>query len=93
VPALLQHLPEVQNRREMVDALGDIGDPAAREALIERLRGDEYVPVRVQSAAALAKLGDRGALPALERAARHDTEPTVVAAAREASRALTASSP
>jgi arylsulfatase A-like enzyme/HEAT repeat protein len=93
VPALLQHLPEVQNRREMVDALGDIGDPAAREALIERLRGDEYEPFRVQSAVALAKLGDRGAIPALERAARHDTEPTVVAAAREAARALAASSP
>jgi arylsulfatase A-like enzyme len=93
VPALLQHLPEVQNRREMVDALGDIGDPAARDALVERLRGDEYVPVRVQAAVALAKLRDRGALPALERTAKHDTEPTVVAAAREAARALTAPSP
>ena len=29
VPVLLEHLPEVQNRREMVDALGEIGDPAA----------------------------------------------------------------
>ena len=33
VPALLAHLPEVQNRREMVDALGEIGDRAgARRA-------------------------------------------------------------
>jgi arylsulfatase A-like enzyme len=88
VPSLLKHLPEVQNRREMVDALGDIGDPAARGALVERLRGDEYVPVRVQAAAALAKIGDPVAIPELEHAARHDTEPTVVAAAREAAIAL-----
>jgi HEAT repeat protein len=90
VPALLKHLPEVQNRREMVDALGDIADPAAKGALVERLRGDEYVPVRVQSAVALAKLGDPTAIAALEHAARHDTEPTVVAAARDAVRVLQA---
>ena len=58
VPVLIKHLPEVQNRREMVEALGDIGDPAAAEALLERLRGDEYVPVRIAAAKALAKLGD-----------------------------------
>jgi hypothetical protein len=49
VPALLAHLPEVQNRREIVDALGDIGDPAARDALVTRLRSDEYVTVRSQA--------------------------------------------
>jgi HEAT repeat protein len=91
VPALLKHLPEVQNRREMVDALGEIGDPSARDALIARLRGDEYVPVRVRAAAALARIGDLAALPALEQAERHDTEPTVVAAARAAAAALQAS--
>jgi len=84
VPALLKHLPEVQNRREMVDALADINDITARDALIERLAGDEYVPVRVQAARALAKLGDLTAIAALERAARTDTEPTVAAAARAA---------
>jgi arylsulfatase A-like enzyme/HEAT repeat protein len=88
VPALIKHLREVQNRREMVDALGDIGDPSARPALVERLEGDEYVPVRVQAARALAKIalkaGDRSVVAALEQAAHHDTEPTVVAAAREA---------
>ena len=83
-----KHLGEVQNRREMVDALGDIGDPAAREALIERLHGDEYVPVRVQAAKALAKLGDRSVVPALESVIQKDTEPTVIAAAREAAAAL-----
>jgi arylsulfatase A-like enzyme/HEAT repeat protein len=93
VPALLAHLPEVQNRREMVDALGEIGDRTARDALVARLTSDEYVPVRVHAAAALAKLGDRGALAALERAERLDTEPTVVAAAREAAAALEARPP
>jgi HEAT repeat protein len=84
VAALLSHLPEVQNRREMVDALGDIGDPAAIPALIERLRGDEYVPVRAQAARALAKIGRVDVLPALRSAAEGDTETSVAAAAREA---------
>ena len=90
VPALLAHLPEVQNRREMVDALGEIGDRRARDALIDRLQRDEYVPVRVRAAAALARLGDPVAVGALAHAARHDTEPTVVAAARAAAAALEA---
>jgi arylsulfatase A-like enzyme/HEAT repeat protein len=84
VPALLAHLPEVQNRREMVDALGAIGDPAACDALVERLRGDSYVPVRVQAAKALAKLGDPSVIPALEQVLKQETEATVVAAARDA---------
>ena len=63
VPALLAHLPEVQNRREMVDALGEIGDGAARDALVERLKRDEYVPVRVRAAVALAQLGDPSRVP------------------------------
>ncbi|HEV3031030.1 MAG TPA: sulfatase-like hydrolase/transferase [Polyangia bacterium] len=90
VPALLAHLPEVQNRREMVDALGEIGDVAARDALVERLKRDEYVPVRVRAAVALARIGDAAAVVALEHAARHDTEPTVVAAAREATATIEA---
>jgi hypothetical protein len=93
VPALLAHLREVQNRREMVDALGEIGDRSARDALVERLRGDEYVPVRVHAASALARLGDPSAIGPLEQAARHDTEPTVVTAARDAATALAAKPP
>ena len=84
VTALLKHLPEVQNRREMVDSLGEIGDPVAVPALIERLQHDEYVPVRAQAARALAKIGRVDALPALEGAAHQDTEESVAAAAREA---------
>lgn len=84
VPALIEHLPEVQNRREMVDALGDIGDPAAVPALVERLQHDEYVPVRAQAARALAKIGRPDVIPALDKVAHEDTEASVAAAAREA---------
>ena len=84
VAALLKHLPEVQNRREMVDALGDIGDPAAIPELVERLQHDGYVPVRAQAARALAKIGRKDLIQVLERAAREDTEASVAAAARDA---------
>jgi len=46
VQALLKHLPEVQNRREMVDALGDIGDAAATDALIARAPEQAAAAVR-----------------------------------------------
>ena len=88
VPILLKHLSEVQNRREMVEALGALGDPAASAALLERLRSDAYVPVRAAAARALAAVGDRDAIPALEQAARRDTEPMVVEAARQAAQTL-----
>jgi arylsulfatase A-like enzyme/HEAT repeat protein len=84
VPALIAHLGEVQNRREMVDALGDIGDPAAVPALLERLQQDEYVPVRAQAARALAKIGRADVIPTLDKVAHEDTEASVAAAAREA---------
>jgi HEAT repeat protein len=81
-------LPEVQNRREMVEALGDIGDPAAADALLERLRGDEYVPVRIAAAKALAKLGDAHLAALVDEAARKEKEAAVVAAARAAAMTL-----
>lgn len=84
VPALIAHLGEVQNRREMVDALGDIGDPAAVPALLQRLQHDEYVPVRAQAARALAKIGRVDVVPVLDRVAHEDTEADVATAAREA---------
>ncbi|MEO8213309.1 MAG: sulfatase-like hydrolase/transferase [Myxococcales bacterium] len=93
VSALLKHLPEVQNRREMVDALGEIGDPAAVPDLIERLRHDEYVPVRAQAARALGRIGRADLVPVLERAAREDTEASVSAAAKEAAQAIRAGRP
>ncbi len=85
VPPLIQHLGEVQNRREMVAALGDIGDSSAAPALAARLEGDEYVPVREEAARALGKLGGESARAALEKAILRETEPTVTAAARAAS--------
>jgi HEAT repeat protein len=93
VPALLAHLPEVQNRREMVQALGDIGDPSVAAALAERLARDEYVPVRVEAARALAKLGGDEARAGLERSAREERESSVKEAARAALSALAARSP
>jgi arylsulfatase A-like enzyme/HEAT repeat protein len=88
-PALLAHLPEVPNRREMVEALGDIADPAALTALAERLRRDEYVPVRAASALALAKIGGADAVAALQRSVAEEREPSVLAAARQALAQLT----
>jgi HEAT repeat protein len=87
-PFLIRALPEVQNRREMVVALAEIGDRSARDALMDRVESDEYVPVRIEAARALAKLGDGRVAPALERIARRESEPTVAAAAAEAARAL-----
>jgi len=96
VPILLRHLPEVQNRREMVDALGEIGDPGADGTLLDRLRDDSYVTVRIGAALALAKIGersrdrsgDRSLVTKMEQAVRHETEPEVIAAVRQASAAL-----
>ena len=88
VPVLIKHLPEVQNRREMVEALGEIGDPAAAEALLARLRSDEYVPVRIAAAKALARLGDAHLAAPVDEAARKEKEATVAAAARAAAAAL-----
>jgi arylsulfatase A-like enzyme len=90
VPVLLTHIREVQNRREMVEALGEIGDPAAAPVLLERLRSDEYVPVRVQAALALARLGDPKLAPEIDRALHKETEPSVVAASRQAASTLRA---
>jgi arylsulfatase A-like enzyme len=90
VPILIKHLGEVQNRREMVEALGDSGDPAAAPALLERLRSDEYVPVRIAAAKSLARLNDARLAAAVEDAARKEKEATVAAAAHAAATALRA---
>lgn len=84
IPALLKHLPEVQNRREMVQALGKIAGPIAIEALTERLRRDEYVSVRVEAARALGKLGSLPAREALSAASDNDPETSVRVAAAAA---------
>ncbi|HXI59465.1 MAG TPA: sulfatase-like hydrolase/transferase, partial [Polyangia bacterium] len=90
IPWLVRALPQVQNRRETVVALGDIGErsAAARGALVDRLESDEYVPVRIEAARALAKLGDPAVAPALERVAARESEPQVAAAAHQAAQQL-----
>jgi HEAT repeat protein len=101
VPILLQHLAEVQNRREMVEALGLLGDPTAIGPLAQSLRHDAYVPVRAEAARSLAKIVARGidveeqrrVVAALAEAARQDTEPMVKAAAGEAAASLKVKTP
>jgi HEAT repeat protein len=82
VPALIAHLPDVLTRLEVVQALGEIGDASAEPALVERLKSDEYVPVRVAAAHVLARMGGARAVLALKWSASNDKEPRVVEAAR-----------
>jgi arylsulfatase A-like enzyme len=84
---LLSHLVAVMGRRETVVALGEIRDPAAVPALVERLTTDEYVTVRAAAAEALGKLGPlagEAARTALQSTATRESEPLVLAAARAA---------
>jgi HEAT repeat protein len=82
VPALIAHLPDVLTRVEVVQALGEIGDVAGEPALVERLKTDEYVLVRVAAAHALVRLGGARAVLALRWSASHEKETRVVEAAR-----------
>jgi HEAT repeat protein len=82
VPALLAHLPDVLNRVEVVQALGEIGDASAEPALVERLKTDKYVPVRMAAARALTRMGGARAVLALKWSASHEEEPRVAEAAR-----------
>jgi HEAT repeat protein len=84
VQPLIAHLTFVQTRRETVEALGVIADPACAPALISSLESDDYVPVRVAAAGALGQLGGARALQALQSALVHEREPAVLAAVRSA---------
>jgi arylsulfatase A-like enzyme/HEAT repeat protein len=86
--ALIARLPVVIGRRDVVDALGAIADPRSVPALAEHLRLDEYVPVRIAAANALASIGGEGARAALSQATRSEREPTAKAAIRQALAAL-----
>ncbi len=78
VPALVALLDypatHWQARRNILEALGSIGPPAARAAIpaLEKALGDEEVRVRRAAAVSLAGLGPSGkaALPVLEEAVR-----------------------
>ena len=65
-----------------MQALGEIGDAAGEPALIERLKTDEYVPVRVAAARALARMGGARAVLALKWSVANEKEPRVVETAR-----------
>jgi HEAT repeat protein len=82
VPALIAHLSDVLTRVEVVQALGEIGDRAGEPALVERLKTDEYVPVRVAAARALARMGGARAVMALKWSVANEKEPRVAEAAR-----------
>ena len=91
VPVLLGHLSEVQNRREMVDALGRSAIPSAAGALLEHVRSDDIRPGADRGG---PRAGEAGEPPASRRRFRRwrssDTEPTVRAAALDAARVLQA---
>jgi len=63
-------------RAQIVQALGEIGDVSAEPALVERLKTDEYVPVRV-AGPALVRMGGARAVMALKWSASHEKEPRV----------------
>jgi hypothetical protein len=72
------------SRRDGVLALGEMRDPRAVPALIDRLKNDSSKDVRMASAWALAEIGDPAAGVALERAALFDKRKEVRDAAIEA---------
>ena len=88
VAPLVAHLPFVQTRRETVDALADIADPAAVRPLLGCLENDEYVSVRVAAAAALGRLGGARAVRGLQATLASEREEAVRAAVRAALAAL-----
>ncbi|MCE5298337.1 MAG: HEAT repeat domain-containing protein [Methanoregulaceae archaeon] len=75
VPGLIRALsnrdPAVQY--EAVEALGNIGDPASTEALMDALTGDQYSGIRWKAAEALGKIG-APAVPPLIRALKNPDE-------------------
>jgi glucan phosphoethanolaminetransferase (alkaline phosphatase superfamily)/HEAT repeat protein len=81
---LVAHLAFVQTRRENVEALGAIADPASAPALIGALETDAYVPVRAAAAGALGRLGGARARQALQTALGHEHEAAVLSAVRGA---------
>jgi arylsulfatase A-like enzyme len=90
---LVGQIAQIQNRRETVYALGNIGDPAAVDAIGERLSRDEFVPVRIEAAAALAKIGGQRARDSLAQASTREREPVVLEAVRRAVEAIDAKGP
>jgi HEAT repeat protein len=75
IPGLIRALsnrdPAVQY--EAVEALGNSGDPAATDALMDALTGDQYSGIRWKAAEALGKIG-APAVPSLLQALKNPDE-------------------
>ena len=83
VPELIQALPEEseQVRGDIAFVLGQIGDPAARDLLIETLRQDISADVRKAAASALAAIQGPGVIAALTETLEQDSDAKVRAKA------------
>ena len=64
-------------QRNACICLGNIGDPVAVPALIDRLVHDAKVEVRASAAWALGEIGGREAQDALHRALQRESDPLV----------------
>lgn len=64
VPALVRSLDDVRLRPHIVEALGNIGDPRAKEPLVQLLSNERYVHLRPLEARVLFGLGARKELAA-----------------------------
>jgi arylsulfatase A-like enzyme len=84
VAPLVAHLAFVQTRRETVDALAAIADPACVPALIGALESDAYVSVRAAAAQALGRIGGARSLQALKNALGREHEELVLNSIRGA---------
>jgi HEAT repeat protein len=85
VAALAQALQDENKlvRKAAAEALGQIGDPRAVEALLASLRNDNWRRVREAAAEALGQIGDARAVEPLLAALR-DADPSIKVAAAEA---------
>jgi HEAT repeat protein len=81
---LISSLPTLPSARQtqVIRMLGDRGDPAARDALVQ-FAGSSDVAMRAAALLALGRTGDASTIPLL-LAAASDSEAEIVAAARQA---------
>ncbi|MFN2571098.1 MAG: HEAT repeat domain-containing protein [Gemmatimonadales bacterium] len=74
--------PDIELRRRATDAIADIHDPAAVQALLDRLRDDDK-DIRLSAVKGLGEMNVAAAIPGLTRAL-NDRDPEVREAAAEA---------
>ncbi len=77
---MLQHENSVDVKTDILDELGNLDDPAAFDQIIQGLGQNQPQEVRIEAIDALDMLGDKRALPLLQRLlSDHDTEIRVAA--------------